>query len=250
MLGGAPPALVLAGRALELTERHAEILLALSRAGAGLSTAELSARLWDGRAQEATVRAEVLRLRRLLDSRGGPVIASRPYRLCAPLPSDAGRVLELLDRGSHRRALREYTGALLPHSEAPAVVALRHRLSGLLREAVLTDGSAEAVRQYLELPEAADDAEAWALLLRLLPARSPPAGGARARAAARLTSGPAVRHAGTGGTAGRAGGVQRACNVRLRSVSHVTQRHGTGRTQPARRRPTHRPAQGASHHER
>ncbi|MGQ1797854.1 transcriptional regulator [Kocuria oceani] len=182
VLGGAPPALVLAGRALELTERHAEILLALSRAGAGLSTAELSARLWDGRAQEATVRAEVLRLRRLLDSRGGPVIASRPYRLCAPLPSDAGRVLELLDRGSHRRALREYTGALLPHSEAPAVVALRHRLSGLLREAVLTDGSAEAVRQYLELPEAADDAEAWALLLRLLPARSP----ARARAVLEL----------------------------------------------------------------
>ncbi|MFC4902350.1 GAF domain-containing protein [Kocuria oceani] len=182
VLGGAPPALVVAGRALELTERHAEILLALSRAGAGLSTAELSARLWDGRAQEATVRAEVLRLRRLLDSRGGPVIASRPYRLCAPLPSDAGRVLELLDRGSHRRALREYTGALLPHSEAPAVVALRHRLSGLLREAVLTDGSAEAVRQYLELPEAADDAEAWALLLRLLPARSP----ARARAVLEL----------------------------------------------------------------
>ncbi|MGX5357872.1 transcriptional regulator [Kocuria sp. KH4] len=182
VLGDAPPALVLAGGALELTERHAEILLALSRAGAGLSTAELSARLWDGRAQEATVRAEVLRLRRLLDSRGGPVIASRPYRLCAPLPSDAARVLELLERGAHRRALREYSGALLPHSEAPAVVALRHRLSGLLREAVLTDGSAEAVRQYLDLPEAADDAEAWALLLRLLPARSP----ARARAVLEL----------------------------------------------------------------
>ncbi|WP_031283380.1 hypothetical protein [Kocuria sp. UCD-OTCP] len=52
-------------------------------------------------------------------------------------------------------------------------MALRHRLTGLLREAVLTDGSAEAVREYLTLPEAADDAEAWALLLRLLPARSP-----------------------------------------------------------------------------
>ena len=77
---------------------------------------------------------------------GGPTIASRPYRLETPLPSDAGRVLELLARGSHRRALREYTGALLPHSEAPSLVALRHRLTGLLREAVLTDGSAEAVR--------------------------------------------------------------------------------------------------------
>lgn len=182
VLGDAPPALVLAGHPLELTERHAEILLALSRTGSGLSTAELSEQLWAGRAQEATVRAEVLRLRRLLESRGGPAIASRPYRLPAALPSDAGRVLELLARGSHRRALREYPGALLPRSEAPEVVALRHRLSRLLREAVLTDGSAEAVRQYLALPEAADDAEAWALLLRLLPARSP----ARARAVLEL----------------------------------------------------------------
>ncbi|MEX5237368.1 transcriptional regulator [Kocuria arenosa] len=180
VLGDAPPALVLDGRTLELTERHAEILLALSRAGSGLCTAELSEQLWAGRAQETTVRAEVLRLRRLLESRGGPVIASRPYRLETPLPSDAGRVLELLAKGSHRRALREYTGALLPHSEAPSLVALRHRLTGLLREAVLTDGSAEAVREYLNLPEAADDAEAWALLLRLLPPRSP------ARAAAVL----------------------------------------------------------------
>ncbi|MFW3386602.1 UNVERIFIED_CONTAM: GAF domain-containing protein [Kocuria sp. CPCC 205274] len=182
VLGDAPPALVLDGQALELTERHAEILLALSRAGNGLCTAELSEQLWAGRAQETTVRAEVLRLRRLLEPRGGPAIASRPYRLEAPLPSDAGRVLELLARGSHRRALREYTGALLPHSEAPSLVALRHRLTGLLREAVLTDGSAEAVREYLTLPEAADDAEAWALLLRLLPARSP----ARAQAVLEL----------------------------------------------------------------
>ncbi len=182
VLGDAPPALVLGGHPLELTERHAEILLALSRAPAGLSTAELSVQLWGGRAQETTVRAEVLRLRRLLGSRGGPAIASRPYRLEAPLPSDAGRVLELLARGSHRRALREYTGALLPHSEAPSVVALRHRVTGLLREAVLADGSAEAVREYLTLPEAAEDAEAWELLLRLLPARSP----ARARAVLEL----------------------------------------------------------------
>ena len=62
VLGDAPPALVLDGQALELTERHAEILLALSRAGNGLCTAELSEQLWAGRAQETTVRAEVLRL--------------------------------------------------------------------------------------------------------------------------------------------------------------------------------------------
>ncbi|MCD1145022.1 GAF domain-containing protein [Kocuria sp. LUK] len=181
VLGGHPPALVAGEQEHELTERHAEILLALARTPGGLSTAELSERLWDGRAQEATVRAEVLRLRRLLAPLGLG-IASRPYRLTAPLDSDAGQVLGLLERGAHRRALRAYPGPLLPRSEAPWVVALRHRLAGLLREAVLTDGSAEAVRQYLALPEAADDAEAWALLLRLLPARSP----ARARAVLEL----------------------------------------------------------------
>jgi len=173
VLGPGAPALVLRGQALELTERHAEILLVLSRSAAGLSTAGLSDRLWGGRAQETTVRAEVLRLRRLLERAGGPTVGSRPYRLGAALPSDAGTVLDLLARGAHRRALREYPGTLLPRSEAPWVVELRHRLSGLLRDAVLTDGSAEAVRQYLALPEAADDAQAWALLLRLLPARSP-----------------------------------------------------------------------------
>jgi hypothetical protein len=46
-------------------------------------------------------------------------------------------------------------------------------VSALLREAVLTDGSAESLLKYAELPEAADDAGARRAALKLLPPRSP-----------------------------------------------------------------------------
>lgn len=171
VLGQNPPSLTQGEERLLLTARHAELLLLLSHVRAGLSAGELTEQLWGGRARETTVRAEILRLRRLL-APYGMHIASRPYRLAAPLASDAGQVLELLSRGSHRRALQSYGGALLPSSEAPAVIELRHRLSALLREAVLTDGSVKAIRHYLALPEAASDTGAWEQLLRLLPLRS------------------------------------------------------------------------------
>jgi hypothetical protein len=53
------------------------------------------------------------------------------------------------------------------------VVTLRRRVSTLLREAVLTDGSAEALLQYAELPEASDDITVRMAALKLLPPRSP-----------------------------------------------------------------------------
>jgi hypothetical protein len=53
------------------------------------------------------------------------------------------------------------------------VVTLRRRVSTLLREAVLTDGSAEALLQYAELPEASDDIAVRMAALKLLPPRSP-----------------------------------------------------------------------------
>ncbi|NUS35230.1 MAG: transcriptional regulator, partial [Pseudarthrobacter sp.] len=64
-------------------------------------------------------------------------------------------------------------GAVLPRSEAPGVVELRSRVSSLLREAVLTDGSAESLLKYAGLPEARDDVDVRRAALRLLPPRSP-----------------------------------------------------------------------------
>jgi hypothetical protein len=66
-----------------------------------------------------------------------------------------------------------YRGSVLPRSEAPGVVNLRERVSTLLREALLTDGSAEALLQYADLPEASGDMAVRMAALKLLPPRSP-----------------------------------------------------------------------------
>jgi len=82
-------------------------------------------------------------------------------------------VLNCLQRGAHRIALEIYRGAVLPRSEAPGIVELRARVSALMREALLTDGSAESLLQYAELPEARDDVDVRLAALKLLPPRSP-----------------------------------------------------------------------------
>lgn len=92
----------------ELSPRHAEVLLALVRAGAdGRSATQLSEDLFADPTREVTVRAEVSRLRRLL----GGLLLARPYRLA---PTVLARV-ELPDPGS----------VALPGSSAPVVLALR-----------------------------------------------------------------------------------------------------------------------------
>ena len=107
-----------------------------------------------------TLRAEMVRLRKVLQQLNpGAVPESRPYRLPLDLVPDSGQVLNCLQRGAHRIALEIYRGAVLPRSEAPGIVELRNRVSSLLREAVLTDGSAESLLKYAELPEARDDVE-------------------------------------------------------------------------------------------
>ncbi|BAS16518.1 hypothetical protein AHiyo8_48210 [Arthrobacter sp. Hiyo8] len=50
---------------------------------------------------------------------------------------------------------------------------LREKVSALLREAVLNDGSAEALLKYAGLPEAKNDVDVRLAALRLLPPRSP-----------------------------------------------------------------------------
>ena len=104
---------------------------------------------------------------------GALVPSSRPYRLPRPLRLDAQDVLGQMERGAFRQGLQLYRGPVLPRSDAPAVRDLRTRVSAVLREAVLTGAGPETLLQYLQLPEAANDVEAWRLALRLLPARSP-----------------------------------------------------------------------------
>ncbi|WP_343206248.1 GAF domain-containing protein [Arthrobacter yangruifuii] len=164
---------------VELSSRHGELLAVLALHPDGLTAEELAALAYPDGGQSGTVRAEMLRLRNLMETvaAGTPVEPlvprSRPYRLARPLVLDAGQVLRFLEQGAHRLALGMYRGPVLPRSEAPALIRLRSDVSAVLRQAMLSDAGADALLQYLHLAEAEHDAEAWQRALQVLPPRSP-----------------------------------------------------------------------------
>ncbi|GAB94869.1 transcriptional regulator of acetoin/glycerol metabolism [Kineosphaera limosa] len=173
VLGRDTGLLIDGGRTIALSLRHTEILVMLARHPDGLRLEELAA-LVNPEASVTTLRAEMVRLRRRLEAEAPAwVPQSRPYRLAAPLASDADQVLEHTGRGWHRAALEAYAGQVLPPSEAPGVRRLRAEVSGALRDTVVGAGSVEAMLAYLALPEAQTDADAWLTTLRRLPPRSP-----------------------------------------------------------------------------
>ncbi|MDP9986341.1 hypothetical protein J2S98_001494 [Arthrobacter oryzae] len=174
LLGRDQALLSLAGRTVSLSARHSEILALLSTHPEGLSAEELGSLLYPGEGSTITLRAEMVRLRKILQELSPEAVpGSRPYRLPLDLVPDTGQVLSCLQRGAHRIALAIYRGEVLPRSEAPGIVDLRNRVSSLLREAVLTDGSAESLLKFAALPEARDDVGIRRAALRLLPPRSP-----------------------------------------------------------------------------
>ncbi|MGO4250175.1 GAF domain-containing protein [Paenarthrobacter sp. RAF54_2] len=162
------------GRTVSLSARHSEILAILCSQPTGLSADDLCAQLYPGDGSAVTLRAEMVRLRKVLHELSPEAVPeSRPYRLPVELLPDSGQVLSCLQRGAHRIALEIYKGAVLPRSEAPGVVQLRERVSHLLREALLSDGSVDSLLKYAELPEAKYDVELRLDVLKLLPPRSP-----------------------------------------------------------------------------
>lgn len=174
LLGRDQALLSIEGRTVALSARHSEILALLSVNPDGLSAEELCTLLYPGDGSTMTLRPEMVRLRKVLQQLSPDAVpGSRPYKLPMDLVPDSGQVLSCLQRGAHRIALEIYRGAVLPRSEAPGIVDLRDRVSTLLREAVLTDGSAESLLKYAELPEARDDVVVRIAALKLLPPRSP-----------------------------------------------------------------------------
>jgi hypothetical protein len=69
--------------------------------------------------------------------------------------------------------VERYPGAVLPGSHAPAVSAVRERVSALLRQAVLRSRRPELLLRYAQLPEARDDVVVWQTCLEWLPPSSP-----------------------------------------------------------------------------
>lgn len=151
--------------------RHSEILTLLAWHRGGLSAERLTELVYGRPDAVVTLRAEMVRLRKSLPA--SLALESRPYRVTQPLELDAQRVLAFLERGAHKVALGAYSGPVLPRSDAPGVIAIREELRGALRDAMLTDASADTLLDYARSDDAADDLEVWTACLRLLPARSP-----------------------------------------------------------------------------
>ena len=160
---------------IDLSPRHAEILLLLAWHRQGLSADRLAGLLSDEQPHAVeNLRAEMVRLRRVLAvSHPQLRVGSRPYRLETSVDTDAGRVLRLLARGAHRMALAAYRGTVLPGSAAPGVTEIRAEVSQRLRQTLLSDASVEVLLDYARTEEAAWDSEVWRACLQLLPARSP-----------------------------------------------------------------------------
>lgn len=186
VLGREPALLEGAGGVLELGNRHAEILTALVAEPAGLSAAQLAERVYGRSNAVATLRPEMVRLRRVLEQSGQDTqLCSKPYRLSVIPVLDAAETLAALARGAHRLALAGYAGRVLPGSTAPMIERLRAEVDATLREAMLADAAPDLLFEYAQA-WADQDAEVWETLLAVLPARSPK----RARVLAKLRSLP------------------------------------------------------------
>ncbi|MFQ6170865.1 GAF domain-containing protein [Oryzobacter sp. R7] len=158
------------GRTHRLSRRHSEILVALLEQPSGLTAEELEARVYPGRVNASTLRAEMTRLRTLL---GPDVLASRPYRVVAETESDWRSVAAHIATGRVREALQAYKGPLLPGSEAPEVVELRDVLEAQVRTAVLRSGEGDLMVGWTRSRWGATDLEMWERQAEVLPPTSP-----------------------------------------------------------------------------
>lgn len=187
VLGRRTPLLVVGGEQVELSGRHAELLTLLHRAGDGLSGGEIAQDLHDSGAAEGTVRAELVRLRRVLAALPGPEasrpgLASRPYRLTGRITSDLHEAREAITRGDVDQVLASYRGALLPSSDAPAIRDLRERTAALVHQLLMDNGSWDQLWRYSQLPEAREGEDVLMAVLSLAPPDAPE----RAEAVVRL----------------------------------------------------------------
>ncbi|MEU8713239.1 GAF domain-containing protein [Streptomyces sp. NPDC048663] len=166
-LGRDEAELRLDGRRIRLGRRHSELLVLLSRHPEGLTGDELLCALYeDESVTPVTLRAELARLRKLL---GPGLLASRPYRLTAPVESDARVVERRLEAGAVTAAVTAYPGPLLPASQAPAVVLLRRRLADGLRAALIARRDPDLLADWAHAPWGEDDVQVWRALAAVRP---------------------------------------------------------------------------------
>ncbi|MEG3628176.1 GAF domain-containing protein [Streptomyces sp. C6-003] len=169
-LGRDEACVAIGGHRVRLSRRHSEIAVLLARHPEGLTGDELLCALYeDERVTPVTLRAELARLRRTL---GPGRLASRPYRLTVPVESDVAVVERRLRAGAVTAAVAAYGGPLLPGSQAPSVVRLRHRLADGLRHALITGGDPDLLADWAHAPWGEDDLDVWRALAAVRPTAS------------------------------------------------------------------------------
>ena len=162
--------LTLSGRRLRLSPRHSEILVILVDHPDGLNGDHLAVELYPDEVSTSTMRAELARLRSLL---GSELLDSRPYRLHKELSCDWVSVTRAIEAGRPGEALRAYRGPLLPHSDAPGVVARREQIERRLRAAVLGAGEVDLMAAWTRSRWGADDRDMWRRQAELAPEGTP-----------------------------------------------------------------------------
>lgn len=173
LLGSDTATLHVGDRTVRLSQRHSELLAVLAANPGGLAAEDLAAAVYGDPSVVVTLRAEVVRLRRVLHGAApGVTLSSRPYRLSG-VGTDVDGVLSALDRGARLQAVGRYAGPVLPGSAAPGVDALRDEVRGRFREAVTADGGVEALGAWSRTPDGARDQVVLRALLAALPPRSP-----------------------------------------------------------------------------
>ncbi|RVW01382.1 sigma-54-dependent transcriptional regulator family protein [Rhodococcus xishaensis] len=170
VLGHGRPVLLLDGERLEVSRRHAEILVLLAEHPEGLTADHLAVLLDEGELDTVTVRAEMSRLRRVF---GAHRLGSRPYRLLAPLESDLSDVRARLDRGDVESALRLYEGPVLAGSDAPGITEIREDLWARVQATVLRCGDQRVLASWTTSIHGRLDRDSWVEYLSTLDSRSP-----------------------------------------------------------------------------
>ena len=155
---------------LRLSRRHSEIVALLASSPAGLTGDELGVLLYEEDGGTSTLRAELNRLRGLL---GEELLASRPYRLTAPVTGDWLAVEAQLAAGDLRSAMKGYGGPVLPRSTAPGVVRLREALAASLRQALLRSRAPELMSAWTRSGWGRDDYDMWLAQAAVVPPSSP-----------------------------------------------------------------------------
>lgn len=159
-----------AGSVHRLSLRHSELVLLLALHPEGLSGERLAVELYELDSAMVSLRAELSRLRPLLE----PLrLESRPYRLPEPIDTDVEACRRQLRAGRLGAAVDLYPGRLLPASSAPGIVRLRESLHDDVRAALLSGYDVDALLRFASTEHGLLDLGAWQRLAGLLDEDSP-----------------------------------------------------------------------------